>query len=133
MRSLAKKISSLIMALAVVVSISMPVYAHKMIIEPIEDGKVKVEYDAGNAATRAEIKVYNSKDEVIEEGKVDEEGIFEFDQEKASYLEADDGMGHKDRWEVGKEVEGVGGSKLPKIAGVVVVLAAVGFFFAKKK
>jgi len=133
MKNLRKQVSFLGLVLALVLSISIPAYAHKMVIEPLEEGKVKVEYDAGNAATRAEVKVYNSKDEVIEEGRVDEEGIFEFDPKKASYLEADDGMGHKDRWEVGKEVEAVGSSKLPKIAVVVLVLAAVGFFFAKKK
>lgn len=133
MKNLRKSLGVFLMVAVIVVSISLPSYAHKMTIEPIEPGKVTVQYDAGNAATRAEITVYNADGEVIEEGKVDQEGNFEFDQKEASYLEADDGMGHKDKWEVGKEVAATGGSKLPKIAAVVVVLAVVGFFFTKKK
>lgn len=133
MNNIRRSIGVFLMAAIIMLGVAMPAYAHKMTIEPIEPGKVKVEYDAGNPATRAEIKVYNKAGEVVAEGKVDEEGVFEFDQKEASYLEADDGMGHKDKWEVGEEVEASGGSKLPKIAAVVVVLGVVGFVFSRKK
>lgn len=133
MKNLRKTVSMLAMVAIFVVSLSLPAYAHKMIIEPVEDGKIQVMYDGGSAATRSEVKVYNSDDEVIAEGKVDDEGYFEFDEKEASYLEADDGMGHKDKWELGQDVAAVGGSKLPKIAAVLVVLGALTFFFTRKK
>ncbi len=129
-----KRVVSIALLVAVLMMvISLPSFAHKMIIEPVGEGQVKVMYDGGNPATRASIKVYNENDEVIEEGPVNEEGIFEFDASKASYLESDDGMGHKDIWEVGDEVKAPdNSSKFLKIGIVVVVLAAVAFFATKK-
>lgn len=127
-----RKITTLLVAIVMVFSISVTSLAHKMMIVPVEDGKIQVNYDAGNAATRAEIKVYDKDGKILSEGKVDEEGYYEYEA-GASYLEADDGMGHKDKWTIGEEAASTGGSKLPKIAAVVVVLGLVGFFFSKKK
>lgn len=128
-----KLLSILLLVAVLMVGINTPTYAHKMIINPIEPGKVKIEYDGGNPATRSKVTAYNSEDEVVIEGDVDEEGIFEFDEKEVAYLEADDGMGHKDTWEVGVEVDAAGGSKLLKIGAVVVVLGAIAFFFTRKK
>ncbi len=132
MNRVVKQVGLFLVAIIMVMSISVTSLAHKMMIEPVEDGKIQVNYDAGNAATRAEIKVYDKDGKVLSEGKVDEDGYYEYEA-GASYIEADDGMGHKDKWTIGEDVAAHGGSKLPKIAAVVVVLGVVGFIFTKKK
>lgn len=128
-----KSFKVLLMIMILVIGVNTGAYAHKMIINPIEEGKIRVEYDGGNPATRSKISVYNSEDELVDEGDVDEDGVFQYDQKETAYLVADDGMGHKDTWEAGSNVESSDGSKLPKIAAVVVVLGAVALFFSKKK
>lgn len=130
-----KNIKSIIMILAVILISLSPVYAHKMTIEPVEDGIIEVLYDDGSFSSRTEVTVYDSKGEIIDSGKLDEEGKFAYDTSgDAAYLEASDGLGHKDEWKVGEAVAGSsGGSKALKIGAVVLILAGVAGFSYKKK
>lgn len=125
----------ILIIMSILLIIAVPVYAHKMSIEPVEDGIIKVQYDDGGISSRAEVTVYNSNDEEIEKGKLDEKGQFTYDTSKdAAYIVAEDGLGHKAEWKVGEEVKSdTGGSKALKIGAVVLVFAAIGFISYKRK
>ena len=120
-----KNLKSIIMIVAVILIWSLPVYAHKMTIDPERDGVIKVYYDDGSFSSKIEITVYDSNDEIIESGKLDDQGKYSYDiNGGAAYIVADDGMGHKDEWKIGEKVKiNTGGSKVFKIGAVVLVLA----------
>lgn len=130
-----KKMRVIVLTVVMLLMFTAPAYAHKMLIEPVEDGVIKVLYDDGSFSERTEVTVYDSNDEVIEKGKLDDEGKFFYDKSKdVSYIVAEDGLGHKAEWKVGEEVKrDSSGSKTIKIVAVVLVLAAVGFMFTRKK
>lgn len=130
-----KNVKIFLIVITILLVSAVPAYAHKMVIEPLEDGVIKVQYDDGSFSERTEVKVYNSKDEVIEEGKLDEEGKFTYDKSKeVSYIIAEDGLGHKAEWKIGEESKkDSGGSKWVKIGAVVLVLVAIGGISYKKK
>ncbi len=130
-----KNIKSMIVILAVILIYWSPVYAHKMTIEPVEDGLVQVIYDDGSFSSRTEVTVYDSKDEIIDKGKLDQEGKYAYDSSKdVAYIVADDGLGHQDTWKIGEVAPGDSdGSKALKIGAVVLVLAGIGGFSYMKK
>lgn len=110
-------------------------FAHKMVIEPVEDGLVKVYYEGGDFSYRTEVTVYDSNDQVIESGKLDDEGKFTYDTDSdVKYLVADDGMGHRAEWTVGEEASSSShASKYIRIAVVVLVLAGIaGIYYLRK-
>ncbi|MEW9094129.1 MAG: hypothetical protein AB2417_03510 [Clostridiaceae bacterium] len=112
-----------------------PVYAHKLAIESVEDGIIKVHYDDGSFSEKTEIILYDANDKEIKRGKLDENGQFKYDKDSGVvYIVADDGMGHKVKWKVGEEVSHHHkGSKWIKIGGVLIAFAAVGGIFYKRK
>ncbi|MGN9164320.1 hypothetical protein ACTNDY_03395 [Tissierellaceae bacterium HCP3S3_D8] len=130
-----KNIRSIVIIMVILLISAIPAYAHKMTIEPVEDGVIKVHYDDGSFSSRTVVTVYDSNGEELESGKLDEEGKYTYDKDKdVSYIVAEDGLGHKDEWKVGEEVKAdSGGSKTLKIVGVVAVLAIVGIVSYKKK
>jgi len=120
-------IISFLGALAILLAAS-PVFAHLMLIEPVEEGKVKVVFDDGSAARHAEVVVYDEDVKEIDRGDVDDEGYFSFDPEEAELLVADDGFGHRAEYEVGEEAQ----QALPRgpvVAGVLFGFAAIAGFF----
>lgn len=127
------KILSLILAVTFI--LSAPVYAHRMIIQPIESGVIEVKYADGSFSRRTEVAVYDENDKVLEQGKLDEDGKFYYDEsEEAYYIVADDGMGHMDTWIIGSQVKvDTLGSKLLKIGSVILGFLAVAFISMKKK
>ncbi len=100
---------------------ALPVFAHLMLIEPVEEGKVRVVFDDGSAARHAEVVVFNEEGEEIARGDVDREGYFSFPPEEAAFLEADDGFGHRAEYVVGEDAH----QALPRVPTVSAVL--VGF------
>ncbi|MCC5911157.1 MAG: hypothetical protein JJT76_12040 [Clostridiaceae bacterium] len=113
------------------------VYAHRMVIEPIESGMIKVGYEDGSFSEGTNVIVYDSEGEEIFTGAVDEEGYFYYDADSdAARIVADDGMGHRVSWNVGDPISYGGGiSKWLKVGGVIlffVILSCV-FFVRNKK
>ncbi len=98
-----------------------PVFAHLMLIEPVEEDKVRVVFDDGSIARHAEVVVYDYNEEEVARGDVDDEGYFEYDPEKAEFLVADDGFGHRAEYVLGEETT----QALPR--GPVVALVLLGF------
>ncbi|WP_163970481.1 hypothetical protein [Oceanobacillus halotolerans] len=116
---------------------SETVFAHRMVVEPIEDGVVYVRYDDGTPASAAYVTAYDETGDVLVEGQVDEEGYFYYDHdEEIDRFVADDGLGHrsasKDKMESPHILE-----KIPLVirallgTGVVVFIAAI-FSFRNK-
>ncbi|WP_350343057.1 hypothetical protein PRVXT_002334 [Proteinivorax tanatarense] len=120
--------------LAVMVFLPSTAYAHRMVIEPKEDGKVWVGFDDGTTSSSVVVKVYDKDGELLEEGSLNSEGLFNYDaQSEAETLIAEDGMGHRVEWTVGDEAAySDSWTKWLKILGVVIVLGGVAFFFTKK-
>ncbi len=77
------------------------VLAHKMIIEPIKEGKVKVVYEDGSFSKRTVVHVYDHEGQEIQIGALDGEGYFYYDVRMATLLVASDGIGHRAEWQVG--------------------------------
>lgn len=124
-----KKSRLILLIVCILMMFSATVYAHKMTIEPVEDGLIEVLYDDGSFSSRTEVTVYDSNDQVIESGKLDDEGRFTYDiDSNAEYIVADDGMGHRAEWTVGEEAGSSSShaSKYIRIAVVVLVLVGVG-------
>lgn len=118
---------------------SQPVYAHKLIIDPVEPGIVKVEFSDGTSpVATATVTVFNEKNEEIFKGPLDERGMFDYSAyDQAAYLIADDGMGHRVRWNVG-DPKAVGGTSklIPITITLIALLAVAGIFYirsSKKK
>lgn len=109
-----------------------PVFAHLMLIEPLEEGKVQVVYDDGTVARRAEVVVYNEQDEEISRGAVDTEGVFEFSPGEAAVILADDGLGHRAQYVVGEEQHQAALSRGPTIALVLSGFGLVALFFHRR-
>ncbi|MDQ0340116.1 hypothetical protein J2S00_002911 [Caldalkalibacillus uzonensis] len=80
------------------------VYAHKLLIEPVSPGKIKVVYEDGSFSTRTMVQVFDTERNEIESGHLDSEGYFYYDEERANLIVADDGIGHRTEWTVGEEV-----------------------------
>lgn len=115
--------------------LAAPVHAHRMIIQPIESGIIEVKYADGSFSRRTEVTVYDETDQILEQGKLDEDGRFYFDEaNNPSYIIADDGMGHMDTWEVGSQVKiDSMTSKMVKIGLVIAGFLGVALFFSKNK
>ncbi len=97
-------------------------FAHLMLIEPVEEGKVQVVFDDGSPNRHAKVIVYDDENREIAGGDVDREGYFTYPADEAALLVAEDNFGHRAEYEVGEEPH----AALPRLPAVSAVLA----FFA---
>lgn len=75
---------------------SNTVFAHRMIVETVEDGLIHVRYDDGTDAPLAVVSIYDEDGKQLVEGEVDENGSFYYDEKiDVHRIVADDGMGHR--------------------------------------
>ncbi len=95
-----------------------PVFAHHLLIEPVEAGKVRVIFEGGSPARQAEVIVYNEQNEEIARGDVDREGVFTYEAEGAAFMVAQDQFGHRTEYTVGEKIE----QSLPRVPTIVAVL-----------
>ncbi|RXI98626.1 hypothetical protein DS745_20130 [Anaerobacillus alkaliphilus] len=96
------------------------VFAHKMFIEPVKEGTVKVQYEDGSFSKRTVVYVYDEKGNEIQKGALDDKGYFYFDPLQAKVLNASDGIGHYTEWQVGETMNGK--SLYSRWASAIVVL-----------
>ena len=123
-----KTLTLFILCLLLVFLPALPVFAHLMLIEPVEEGKVQVVFDDGSISRHAEVVVYDHDEVEIDRGDVDDEGYFRYDPEEAAMLVADDGFGHRAEYVVGEDAH----DALPRgpvIAGVLFGFTAISGFF----
>ncbi|MCT8137289.1 hypothetical protein H1D32_05740 [Anaerobacillus sp. CMMVII] len=76
-------------------------YAHKMVIETVEAGKIRVVYEDGSFSRRTIVILYDANGNELSRGSLDHEGYFFYDPKKVSLVVANDGIGHRAEWEVG--------------------------------
>ncbi len=122
-----KPVFVLLLAFCIVLAFSTTAYAHRMIIQPREEGVIKVIYDDGSASSRrTEVVAYDRDNQEIKRDGLDREGFFSYPSE--TYLiVADDGLGHRAEWVVGEET-----TELPRgitISVVVTGLVVIAVFF----
>ncbi len=120
----------LLVVLMVLLSLST-VYAHRMMIDPVEDTKIWVGYEDGDTIESITVQVLDLEGEVLAEDRVDDEGYYSFENEPDAHsIVADDGMGHQVTWVVGEPtVYREGWRKYIRIIGIVTVFALVALFF----
>lgn len=76
-------------------------FSHAMFLELVEPGVFKVEYDGGGFAPGSTVILYSDAGiKKIQEGVVDENGLYKFDPAlKVMSAEASDGAGHVAYWD----------------------------------
>jgi nickel transport protein len=107
-----------ILLILLIVLPAAPVFAHNMLVEPVESGKVRVIFDDGSPARHAEVIVYNEQEEEIARGDVDRDGLFSYEAEGAVFILAQDQFGHRAEYTIGEEI----GQGLPRVPTVIAVL-----------
>ena len=116
-----RKITTILLALFMAILFVTPVSAHRMLIEEISEGVVKVGYEDGRFSRRTVVVVYDKQGEEIARGELDGEGLFYYAPEDAVLIEADDGLGHRAELVLGEEIA----EELPR--GLTIALVSVGF------
>lgn len=110
------------------------VYAHRMMIDPVEDTRIWVGYEDGTTVENINIQVLNEEEEIIAEETADEEGYYSFENyPEAHSIIADDGMGHRVTWVVGEPaVYREGWGRYLRILGVLTLFILVAIYFQRK-
>ncbi len=103
--------------------VASPVSAHRMLIEEVGEGAVKVGYEDGRFSRRTVVVVYDQQGTEIARGDLDDEGMFYYPSELAVLIEADDGLGHRAELILGQEVK----EEMPR--GLTVAAVFSGFLF----
>lgn len=113
-----RTIAIAILLILLIVLPAAQVFAHSILIEPVESGQVRVIFDDGSPARHAEVIVYNEQEEEIARGDVDRDGQFSYEAEGAAFMVAQDQFGHRAEYTVGEEI----GQALPRVPTVIAVL-----------
>lgn len=134
MKSRSSRKHPLLIVLAVIVlfltTVSV-VQAHSMEIEPLEDQRVRVSYDGGGFSRRTAVTVLDDLGIVLEEGKLDAEGVYDYSHlNQAHKILADDGIGHRAEWVIGMGQHHR--PKMPVIAGVWMVFGSTAWYYQRK-
>jgi len=116
-----RKITATLLVLFIIILFVTPVSAHRMLIEEISEGVVKVGYEDGRFSRRTVVVVYDQQGEEIARGALDGEGLFYYNPADAVLIEADDGLGHRTELVLGEEIA----DELPR--GLTIALVSVGF------
>ncbi|MBM4765261.1 hypothetical protein [Bacillus sp. B15-48] len=115
---------------------STTVYAHKMLIAPIEEGVIQVVYEDGSFSTRTVVYVYDQEGNEVDQARLDSDGYFYYEEIGHTFV-ADDGMGHRTEWTVGEEIVIKSDPHRWIIIGIVVTvfvsIAIVSSYLAKRK
>jgi nickel transport protein len=112
------KLRIIILLLIFIVLQGSPVFAHRMIIEEVDDGLIQVFYENGNVSRRTEVVAYDEQGNEMVRGPLDGDGLFAYDPEKVILIVADDGLGHRAELILGEEI----GQALPRVPTVIAVL-----------
>lgn len=130
-----KGLKNILLVAMIFVLFTVPVYGHKMIIEPVEPGMIKVHYADGSFSQDIRLTLYNEAKEEISTGTLDETGSFYYeDGSEVAYIVADDGMGHRVEWRVGDPVKTSSSlGKWIKMALVAIAFLGIAVFFQYRK
>ncbi|WP_100406076.1 hypothetical protein [Bacillus solitudinis] len=122
-----------LLAMLIIIAFPLNVYAHKMIIEPIGENKVRVHYEDKSFSSRTIVQVLDEEGHLLFEERLDEKGHFDFgDMKEAHLLVADDGIGHRGEWVVGEEKEAPFLNKWVTVAVVSLSFIVIAWFFYQR-
>ncbi|WP_216829687.1 hypothetical protein [Alkalihalobacterium elongatum] len=99
-----KHFAQFVMIILILIIFAIPVHAHKMLIDPIEEGKIQVVYEDGSHSNRTIVYAYDDEGNEVANGSLDENGYFYYEPNEATFFVADDGIGHRTEWRVGEEI-----------------------------
>ncbi len=115
------------------ISFASPTSAHRLVIQPVEPGTIKVIYDDGSFSTRTVITVFNEKGIEVANGTLDSEGNFHYDVKIAKFFVANDGLGHRTEWTVGHDVVYISDPHRWITAGIVIIICIIiSLYFSMK-
>jgi len=122
-------VALMLLAMFFAVLFGGPALAHRLLVLPVEPGRVQVLYDDHSPARQAEVILYDLDQGELVRGQVDEEGYFIYDPKlPVANLVANDGMGHRATWnpdvEPARETP-----KGPVVMLVIAVMVFVAAFF----
>ncbi len=124
-----KKTMTILLLIPLLVILSpSPVLAHRMLIEPVEEGIIRVVYEDGRFSRRTEVFVYDHQGRELYSGKLDNQGYFHYPPDGAVRIVADDGLGHRVEWRVG-ETFSPGAPRGITVAIVVTLFCLIAAFF----
>ena len=112
-------LSITVLAVLVLILPVSTVFAHHMLIEPVEEGKVRVVFDDGSPNPHAEVIVFDEDENETARGEVDRDGYLSYPAEDAAMLVAEDNFGHRAEYVVGEDAH----QALPRVPTVSAVLA----------
>ncbi|QGU00267.1 hypothetical protein SYNTR_1673 [Candidatus Syntrophocurvum alkaliphilum] len=116
--------------------LTAPVFGHCLLIEEIEEGKVKVYFDDGTTSENIEVTVFDEKGTELTIGNPDENGYFRYSTDLDAYaIVANDGVGHLATLTLGegKSVSHSHGNRTVQIISIVLIFSAVAFYFYRRK
>ncbi len=127
------QIYAVILFFSIFILFEVPVYAHRMLIRPIEPGLIHVVFDNDTAVQGAEVTLYDVDEEQILQGNSDEDGYFDYDRNlPVARVIASDGMGHRATWRPDQEVK----AELPKLPVAILTLSVfifIAVFFQSRQ
>ncbi len=111
------------------------VFAHLMLIEPVEEGKVRVVFDDGSPNPHAEVIVFDENENETARGDVGRDGYFSYPAEDAVMLAAQDNFGHRAEYVVGEDAHQTL-SRVPTVSAVLagfILVAGIFHYRVRKK
>lgn len=113
---------------------AQPSYAHKLVLEPVEEGTIKVYFEGGSIPQEMTVEVFNASGELLNQEPLSETGYFYFNEDKAHRIIVFDPMGHRVEWKVGDPIAfSSSWVDFFKKALVVALFIGIAAFFGIKK
>ncbi len=109
--------------------------AHKFVIDPIEQGVIKVSYEDGKISEDTLLTLYDVNREQLAQVQINQDGTFHYDDyPEVFYIVADDGMGHRVQWQVGQPIRYNSGIwKWIKVAAIAAIFIVIALYFQQRK
>ena len=99
-----KFIVNILLVIFLITLLMVPVFAHRMLIKPVEPGKLQIIFDNKSPAPMTQVRFLDKDNKEIFTATADNEGYVVYDTNlKIARVIADDGLGHKTQWKYGEE------------------------------
>ena len=111
-----------------------PVFAHRMLIKPLEPGRLQIIFDDLSLVSSAQVVFLDKDNNEIYTATSDAEGYVSYDPALGiARVVADDGLGHKATWQYGTEFKMPMSLKVRGLIGIAILAVLGGFFHYRTK
>lgn len=108
-------------------------FAHKIVVEQVEESLFLVRYDDGTRAGNATVFAYNKDGDLLSTERTDKDGYVSIDVE-ATRVVADDGLGHRTAWtEIDNENESTVPLWMRAMLGLAILSLVASYFVYKNQ